>query len=161
MTAPTWAEPAPATGRRRPPKPRPSPAARRVGYAFVVLFQVVFLWLLHIWPGWEAVPFLTADFRELLWLIDLSLWAGLAVNLVYLIRDPEWLTALGAIATSAISTVVSVRTWQVFPFDVSDVWAVLFRIAVALGVVGSIIGILVNVRAFARAVTTGGADRTG
>jgi hypothetical protein len=125
-----------------------------------VLFPLAFLWLLHVWPGWEEVPFLTADFAEVVWLIDLSLWVGVALNMVYLVRDPRWLTALGAIATSVIGAVVAVRVWEVFPFDLSETWTVLVRIAVAVGIAGSIIGILVNVVGFVRAVA-GGADRSG
>jgi hypothetical protein len=42
------------TVRRR--RAQPARGARRVGYLFGALFDGLFLWLLHVWPGWDAVP---------------------------------------------------------------------------------------------------------
>ena len=77
-----------------------------------------------MWPGWDAVPFLTADFVTVLWLIDVSLVATIAVNLIYVVRDPRWLTAAGAVVTTAFGLAAAVRILQVFPFDfgASDFW---------------------------------------
>jgi hypothetical protein len=128
---------------------------------FAVLFNVAFLWLLHIWPGWDAVPFLTTDFSDVLWLIDLSLWVGVGTNLVYLVRDPRWLTALGGVASTAVGLVAAIRLWQVFPFDLSDAWTVVFRIGLAVGIVGAAIGILVNAVTFVRALAVGDERNSG
>ena len=46
-------------------------------------------------------PFLTSDFQTVLWLVDLSLVVTIVLNLVYLVRDPRWLTAAGAVVTTA------------------------------------------------------------
>ena len=67
---------------------RPSTASRRAGYVVAAVINAVLLWLIHVWPGWDAVPFLTSDFATVLWLIDLSLVVTIALNLLYLIRRP-------------------------------------------------------------------------
>jgi hypothetical protein len=134
---------------------RPSRGVRRVGYVFAVLFNAAFLWLVHVWPGWDEVPFLTDEFGDVLWLLDLSLWIGIGANLVYLVRDPRWLTALGGLASTTVGLILAVRIWQVFPFDVSDGWTTVFRIAVVVGIIGSAIGILVNVGLLIRALAVG------
>ena len=132
-----------------------------MGYAFAVLFNALFLWLVHVWPGWAAVPFLTSDFSDVLWLVDLSLWVGVGANLVYLVRDPQWLTALGGLASTGVGFVAAIRLWQVFPFGLSDAWTVVFRIGLIVGIVGSAIGILVNAVTFARAVAVGDERNSG
>jgi hypothetical protein len=136
---------------------RPSTASRRVGYVIAAVINAVLLWLIHVWPGWDAVPFLTADFETVLWLINLSIVVTIALNLIYLIRDPKWLTAAGAIATTAIGFAAAVRMLQVFPFDFgdSDVWPVVFRVLLWVAIVGSVIGIIANLVTLVRAAQSG------
>ena len=111
-----------------------------------------------MWPGWDAVPFLTADFETVLWLIDLSIVVTIALNLIYLIRDPRWLTAAGAVVTTAIGLAAAVRMLQVFPFDFgdSDVWPVVFRVLLWVAIIGAAIGIIANAQSI---VVRGRIDR--
>ena len=136
---------------------RPSTASRRGGYVVAAVINAVMWWLIHVSPGWDAVPFLTADFQTVLWLIDLSLVVTIALNVLYLVRDPRWLTAAGAVVTTAIGLAAAVRMLQVFPFDFGDsgFWPVVFRVLLWVAVVGSIIGIIVNLATFRRARGTG------
>lgn len=136
---------------------RPSTASGRTGYVIAVVINAVFLWLIHVWPGWDVVPFLTADFETVLWLINLSIVVTIALNLVYLIRDPKWLTAAGAIVTTAVGLAAAVRMLQVFPFDFgdSDVWPLVFRVLLWVAIVGSVIGIIANVVTLVRAAQSG------
>jgi hypothetical protein len=104
-------------------------------------------------PGWDAVPFLTADFDAVLWLIDATLVVTIALNLLYLIRDPRRLTAAGAVLTTAIGLAAAVRLLQVFPFDFGDsgFWPVVVRVALWVAVVGAGIGIIANLAIAVRA----------
>jgi hypothetical protein len=132
---------------------RPSTARRRGGYVVAASINAVLLWLIHVSPGWDAVPFLTADFQTVLRLVDLSLVVTIALNVLYLIRDPRWLTAAGAVVTTAIGLAAAVRMLQVFPFDLGDsgIWPVVFRVTLWVAVVGSIIALIVNLITFRRA----------
>jgi hypothetical protein len=107
-----------------------------------------------VWPGWDAVPFLTADVETVLWLIDLSLVVTIALNLLYLIRDPRWLTAAGAVVTTAIGLTAAIRMLQVFPFDLGDsgFWPVVFRVLLWVAIVGATIGLIANLVALVRAL---------
>jgi hypothetical protein len=140
---------------------RPSTASRRAGYVIAAVINAVLLWLIHVWPGWDAVPFLTADFSTVLWLIDLSLVVTIALNVLYLFRDPKWLTAAGAVLTTAIGLAACVRILQIFPFDFGDsgFWPVVFRIALWVAIIGSAIGIVVNVVAAVRGAQGAGTPR--
>jgi hypothetical protein len=70
----------------------------------------------------------------------------MAANALYLVHDPAWLKALGDLATTGVGIAVLVRFWQVFPFDFGDAsfdWALLARIMIVLGIIGSAIGLVV------------------
>lgn len=133
---------------------RPSTASRRAGYVVAVAINVALLGAIHVWPGWDALPFLTGDFETVLWLVDLSLVVTIALNLGYLVRDPRWLTAAGAVVTTAVGLVAVVRMMQVFPFDFgdSDVWPVVFRVLLWVALVGSVIGIVANLVTLVRSL---------
>ena len=161
MSTPRAAGPATSPRTSGVPKSRPSASARRVGYVFAVLFDAAFLWLLYIAPGWEAVPFLTPEFADVLWLVGLPLWVGVGANLVYLVRDPRWLTALGGLASTVVGLLAAIQLWQIFPFDLSDGWTAVFRIALVVGIVGSAIAILVNAVTFVRALAVGDEQKSG
>lgn len=125
---------------------RPTAADRRLGYGIGVLVNVALLYAVNIWPGWEAVPFLTADTASVLALVNLSIVANLAANAVYLVYDVAWLKALGTILTTTVGMITLVRIWQVFPFDFggsSINWQLVTRFLLIIGIVGSDIGIIV------------------
>lgn len=135
-------------------KPRAGPAARRFGYLVSVLVNGAMLYGANVWPGWERVPFLTAETSRVLGFVNASIVVGIVANLVYVVVDPPRLKALGDVVTTSVGLVAMVRIWQVFPLDVaSDTrgWGLVARILLGIGIVGSVIGIL----AAARTLTTG------
>ena len=83
---------------------RPSAGARRAGCGLAILFSAALLFILNGSPGWQAIPFLTSDTVQVLWLVNLCLAAGAAANLVYLAYDPPWLKSLGDLATTGDRT---------------------------------------------------------
>jgi len=53
--------------------------ARRAGYSLAIVFSAALLIVLNGSPGWQAIPFLTSDTAQVLWLVNLSLAAGTTV----------------------------------------------------------------------------------
>lgn len=132
---------------------RPSATARRTGYLISAAVNAVLLYLVNERPGWEAVPFLTAQTPQVLDLVNLSMIVGLVANLVYLFRDPPRLRALGDLVTTGIGLAAMVKIWQVFPFSFEDdgiPWEMVFRVALAVGIVGSAIGMVTALVALVR-----------
>lgn len=130
-----------ATNTRRPV------AARRFGYLIGVLIGVALLYVIDVDPGWHAARFLTAATEQVITLVNASLIAGAAANVVYLVRDTRRTTAFGGLVTSAIGLAAMVRIWQVFPFDFTGYsfnWPLLIRVVLMIGIVGSAIAILVD-----------------
>lgn len=144
----------------RTPTGQPSRAARRVGYVIAATINVVLLYLINIRPGWQAVPILTDETRQILGVVNVSLVVGLTANAAYLINDAPWLKALGELVSAGIALIVLTRVWQVFPFDFADGavdWPLLVRFVLTVAIVGTVIGLFVQLVGLARAVSR--ADR--
>lgn len=119
---------------------------RRIGYVVAILVNGAVLYAANRWPGWEALPFLTDETPQVIGIVNVSLIAGIVLNVLYFVWDPPRLKALGDIVTMSIGIVVLARIWQVFPFDFGDAtfpWDTVLRVLLVLGIVGSGIGILV------------------
>jgi hypothetical protein len=132
---------------------RSTAGARRAGYALAIMFSTALLIILNGSPGWQAIPFLTSDTAQVLWLVNLSLAAGLAANLVYLAYDPPWLKSLGDLATTGIGLAATIQIWQVFPFDLSPDWSTTARVLLAIGIAGSCIALVVQIVSLAHWLT--------
>lgn len=126
-------------------KRRPSTGARRFGYLVAILVNAAMLLLTNVWPGWDALSFLTEETTEVLGWVNASMIAGIVANLVFIARDTTRVRALGDLVTTAVGLVAMVRIWQVFPFgfDLSGLdWALVVRVLLVVGIVGSVIGMV-------------------
>ena len=124
---------------------RSSPGARRAGYVVAVLVNAVLLWLVNVYPGWQALPFLTDDVTDVLPWVNVSLAASLAANLVYLVTDAPRVLAAGQMVLSAIALAVTARLLAVFPFDFSAYtvdWALVTRVVLVVALLGSAVGVV-------------------
>jgi hypothetical protein len=133
-------------------------AVGRSGPLAIALVDAALLFLLHVRPGWAEMPFLTADTPAVLGVVDVALVTGLVLNLLYLVRDPRWLTAVGTVVTTALGLAVMVRLWQVFPFDVAagSGWSAALRTVLVVGIAGAAIGLLVGLVILGRVLRTRG-----
>ena len=130
-------------------------ATSRSGSVGSAVINALLLWGINIWPGWQILPFLTPDMTRALDLINASLIASLIVNLVCAVIHSRALLALGNIVVMGIGVAALLRLWEVFPFDFGTSWSgwpVLVRVFLVLGIVGSIIGAIVEVVNFFRAL---------
>jgi hypothetical protein len=147
----------PGTARRSP-----SVAARRFGYALAILINGAFLWVINVWPTWEALPWLTPSTTEVIPWINASIIVGMVANAVYLLVDPRWLRALGDVVTTSVGLAAMLQVWAVFPFDFGNStvpWALLTRILIAIAVFGSVIAIVVQAVTFVREIVKIGTGR--
>ena len=86
-----------------------SAGAWRAGHCLAVGFSAAFLFVLSGWPGWQAVPFLTSDTGQVLWLVSLWLAAGITADVAYLAYDPPLLNSLGDLVTTGIGLAAAIR----------------------------------------------------
>jgi hypothetical protein len=136
---------------------RSSIGSRRVGYTVAVLVNAAMLWAVNVWPGWESLPFLSEEAPLVMSSVNLAIVVSLVANVVYLVHDPAWLKAAGDLVTLGVGVLALVRIWQVFPFELSSSpmdWALVVRILLVVGIVGSGIGMLVALVSGMRSVTS-------
>lgn len=139
-------------------------APSRTGAAVQVVLGAALLVAVNAWPGWRAVPFLTEDTARVLGVVNLSLAAGVAVNLAAALLARPWVRAVADVLTSALGLLATLRVLQVFPFRFAEPgfdWAVLARVLLVLGLVGGAIGLVVAVVAAVRALAAAVADHDG
>jgi hypothetical protein len=120
-----------------------------------VLIDGVILALVNVYPGWAAVPFLGGAFPEVLGLLNVSLVAAIAFNVVRLMADPAWFVAAGDAVMAVITLMVGLALLRVFPFDYAshtDAWELVTRIVLWIVVVGSVIAFLVSCGRLLRAL---------
>lgn len=129
------------------PVRRPSAAARRLGYIIAAAINAAMVFAVNVWPGWQALPFLTDETPRVLGLVNLTLVVNLIVNVVYVAHDPPWLKALGDLMTAAVGLASTSWVLRVFPFDFTGYafnWTPLVRIVLIVGVVGCALAIVVQ-----------------
>ena len=129
--------------------------SRRVGYLVAASLNATLLWIAHHLLDWSWPAFLTGAFEDLLPFVTVSLVATVVVNLIWIAWDPTWFRHLAQLGLNLIAVVVTVRTWQIFPFDFSAYpswWETVARVLILLGIVGSAIGSVVELVKGAQAV---------
>ena len=118
-------------------------AGRRGGYAGSLVVNIVMLVLVNGWPGWESVPFLTDRTVLVIGAVNAAIVARAIADLVNLVVDRPRPRALGDVVSIGFGFAALVQMWQVFPLDViGTAWEVVARVLLAVGLAGSIIGMI-------------------
>ena len=134
---------------------------RRIGYAIAVALNVAFLLIANNILDWGWLPWLTEDFSDVLPIMNASLIASIVVNTVYLVYDADWFKGLTQLGLLILSLIVTIRFWQVFPFDFSAYdfgWGTLVRWLLGLALFGVCVAILVQVIQLARLAMNAGRE---
>jgi hypothetical protein len=97
---------------------------------------------------WGWLPWLTADFRDVLPVLNVSFGASIAVNAVYLAYDARGFKTAAELGILIVSLIVTIRFWRVFPFDFG--WGTLVRWLLGLAIFGICVGMLVQLAQLAR-----------
>jgi len=124
------------------------PSARTTahfGYVVAIIVNVAMLVIANNILEWGWLPFLTADFAQVLPLIDLSLLATIAANVAYLAHDPPWFKSVCQIGIGGISLAVALRMYQVFPLDFSSSqfdWEPMARFVILLTAIATLIAMV-------------------
>jgi hypothetical protein len=134
-----------------------TPTSTRFGYIVAIIVNAAMLFIANHLLDWGWPAFITDDFGEVLWLIDISFLATIAVNSIYMAYDPAWFKSICQIGLGAISMAVAIRMYQVFPFDFTGYefdWVSLTRFVLVLTMVGTGIAILQAVVQLGREAAT-------
>lgn len=132
-----------------PPAPhlasaRPGPGARRFGYLVTIVVELVLLYLANGAPDWN-VPFITNDWPDVLWALNLSLGATLVANVLFLAFDPWWFRRAAQVVLNAFSILSTLVMYRVFPFEFGrPLYNQVARVALLVAVIALAIAIIVE-----------------
>ena len=94
-------------------------SAHRFGYFIAILVNGALFFVmnnLHKWP----IPFLTQDFKNVLWAINLALAAAAFINFVFLFFDPKWFRSLMHAIQSCFGLLSVYTFYRIFPLDLPN-----------------------------------------
>jgi hypothetical protein len=144
------------TQTRRPPA-APSTPGKRFGYFIGAAINVALIYVVQNLVAWDWFSWLTEDFNKVVPIITASLVVSAAANLLYILYDVKWFKSLTQLGVLGIGLAATIRFYQVFPFDFSAYefqWETVAKVVLILGIVGSGIGIIVELSRLARAVAS-------
>jgi len=127
--------------------PEIAQSARRVGYVISIAINLAMLVVVQNILIWGWLPFLTAEFADVVPWISLSLLASIVVNIVYQLDDSQIVKSAGQFGVNLISIWVTYTILTVFPFDFSAYefdWEVVARFVLVVAIVGAAVGALVE-----------------
>ncbi len=120
----------------------------RAGSFFTIIFSFVMLYIVDNILEWGWLPFLTDAFNDVIPVINWSLWIDIGLSLVLLALYSPKLKMATVVVANAVSLVVIMRFWEVFPFDFEE-WGrgwleAPVRLVLLVALVGTAISLLVN-----------------
>ena len=127
---------------------RPSRATRAAGYTIAAVVNSALLYVVNVFPGWQAAPFVTSSAAEVVPILNASLTVAVVGNLINVLVDRRWMRAVTEIVGSIVSLIFIVATWMVFPFrfdDPSIDWALITRVVLGFAAAACVISVIAQV----------------
>lgn len=140
------------TQTRRPVAEATTPG-KRFGYVIGAGINVALVFVVQNLVQWKWLPWLTEDFSKVVPIITASLVVSAVANLLYVAYDRPWFKSLTQLGVLGVGLAATIRFYQVFPFDFSAYefqWETVAKVVLILGIVGSVIGIIVELSKLAR-----------
>lgn len=115
---PHWAKRIDEKGVRRWHKEK-SLTGRRGEYVWAIIWNFIFLWILHKLPDWN-LNFITESFGAVVWVITMNIYIQIGGNLLMLLFDHRIIRYLARIVTESASFVTLLALYFIFPFDFTN-----------------------------------------
>ncbi len=129
-------------------------SARQFGYIVSIMVNIALIYIANNFLNWN-IPFLTKDFAQCLWAVNLSLGVTIFINFIFIFFDRKWFKNLMQAFGNVFAFISGFIFWRVFPLDLSASLAriVNFALIIALGaiVLSTMIELLGAVRNYNRA----------
>ena len=129
-------------------------SAIQFGYIVSIMVNIALLYITNNLMNWN-VPFLTKDFAQCLWAVNLSLGVTIFINFIFIFFNRKWFKNLMQAFGNVFAFISGFIFWRVFPLNLSDSLAriVNFALIIALGaiVLSTMIELVSAVRNYNRA----------
>lgn len=135
----------------RPATETPQQSGRRFGYLVSIAINATLLLIVTNLLDWGWFPWITPEFDRVVGWISFSIVATLLVNAMYLSYDRPAFKAVSQAALNAVTFVVAMRVYRIFPFDFSSYdgpWTGLTEAILVISMVGAAIGAVLETGKF-------------
>ena len=122
---------------------------REPGYIITILINLVMIYLAYYLRDHRPF-FLTGSYVTVLPAIIISLCVTILAHAAFLVYDRAWFRHLVQIGQHIVSILVMVVIYVIFPFALGQPWPLLVRILLILGLIGTGIGVLVELAALVK-----------
>lgn len=93
---------------------------RRFGYFLSILINGAIYYAINNVPIWNYIPFLNEQYRDVLWIANISLGVTVFMYATFMVFDPRWYRSLMQAVVNLFSFYSMEIFRQVFPLDLSD-----------------------------------------
>ncbi len=100
-----------------PARKRAPRGARIFGYGVALVVNLVMWYVFHNVQRWNLPFILVEELAAALPAVDLSLWASIVVNALWMVYDPRRFRRSGQAALNVLSLNSVYALYRVFPFD--------------------------------------------
>ena len=91
-------------------------AARASGFVGSILVNAILLYVTHHVLEWQ-IGWITPAWSDVLWAVDLTLWASIVANALFLAIDAAWFRNVAGAISCAFAVFATGWLYVVFPFD--------------------------------------------
>lgn len=119
---------------------------RRFGYFMAILVNAAMMYVANHLLDWN-VPFLTEDFSQCLWAINMSFGATIFINCIFMVFDRRWFRSLMESINSVFSLISGYIFYRIFPLDLPagmERWANMGLVILLVIILISILAQLLN-----------------
>lgn len=111
-------------------------AAKQFGYIVAIAVNIALIYIANNLLNWN-VSFLTKDFVQCLWAINLSLGVTIFVNFIFIFFDRKWFKNLMEAFGNVFAFISGFIFWRVFPLNLPENLAriINFALIFALGAI--------------------------
>ena len=129
--------------RKSPGKYKPS-GFRKIGYIVAILVMFILIYVMRHLREW-GLTFLTEDFSKCLFYIELSIYASIGAQILFIIYDNRWFKHLVQVITGITSALALIMVYVIFPFYFEDGnWMKWIKIGLLVLFGLTVIGIIVD-----------------
>lgn len=118
----------------------------KFSYIANVIIHIILISVLSRLTSWFG--FLDDSFNIVLWLLYISYFATIIINIIYLFYDQEWFKSASKLPLNIFSSVIIYTTIIIFPFNIDQSNATITRIILYIILCGTVIGAITELVRF-------------
>jgi hypothetical protein len=120
----------------------PRPWSRTSGYLVSIVVDMILLYAAQHLLEWN-VPWISADWSDVLWAVNLSLVVSIVGNALLLVYDEQWFHRVIDLVATGAALVAGYWMYVVFPFDFGAEWNSLAHLVLGAVLLGLAIATVV------------------